>query len=615
MRAVPKKRAAARQCAIVGAWCFLLILVLAVTGCPDPVSLSDDVVRDIDHDLADPGDVEPSGVDPFHTRPGWTWSGDPVDGTGVFRFRFNGSEWNTLVGEPGGTYTYSFEDLGWDIFPGTYLFEVQERNSAGNWSLSCSCTTVIQVRPPVFITVPDDPTNNRTPAFEWGQYAPAQYGATNLFSYRLQRLESGTWQTIPGDRDVDTTVTSYVVVSSLTPGTYRFGVSELNQGGSRSAYVYHEFVFQPATVTYHGNGHTSGSPPRDTNAYGMGDEVTVRDIGSLVRQGYTFSRWNTAPDGSGTSYLPGETFAIGLESVVLYAQWEHTVGERVSHDAGGVVFHLRIAPAATFPTGWDDTATGTVDTPFLIGETEVTYELWYTVRTWAEDPANGYVFLSPGQEGSHGVPGASPTAGRYEPVTNVSWRDVIVWLNALSEYSGFTPVYWYQNEIVRDAEEPELIDWDAIVREQTDGFRLPSNLEWSLAARYIGSDLPAEEPLRSSAILRDTIYWTPGQFASGAVDNYLNEPATLEAAWMGNNSGGSTQPVGQKPADGTGLGLYDMSGNVWEWTFTAGNSGYRVSRGGCFNEDVSWGAIGNDSYYFWIHQGEIWMGFRISRDL
>ena len=77
---------------------------------------------------------------------------------------------------------------------------------------------------------------------------------------------------------------------------------------------------------------------------------------------------------------------------------------------------------------------------FYMGKYEVTYELWYTVRQWAL--SNGYAFANAGREGNDGTTGAAPTGAKYEPVTTINWRDMIVWCNAYSEMTGRTPTYY-----------------------------------------------------------------------------------------------------------------------------------------------------------------------------
>ncbi len=76
------------------------------------------------------------------------------------------------------------------------------------------------------------------------------------------------------------------------------------------------------TVTYDANNSTSGSVPTDgLNPYAINDTVTVLgNTGTLERVGYTFSGWNTAADGSGTSYLEDDTFTI-TDHTTLYAEW------------------------------------------------------------------------------------------------------------------------------------------------------------------------------------------------------------------------------------------------------------------------------------------------------
>ena len=75
------------------------------------------------------------------------------------------------------------------------------------------------------------------------------------------------------------------------------------------------------TVTYVGQNSDGGTVPLDSNTYKENDPVTVLGQGNLVRADFSFTAWNTAADGSGISYEPGETFAMGTEDVALYAQW------------------------------------------------------------------------------------------------------------------------------------------------------------------------------------------------------------------------------------------------------------------------------------------------------
>jgi hypothetical protein len=76
-------------------------------------------------------------------------------------------------------------------------------------------------------------------------------------------------------------------------------------------------------LTYNGNGSTGGSVPIDSNSpYTNGATVTVLgNTGNLVETGRSFAGWNTAADGSGTSYQPGSIFKMGTAGVTLYALW------------------------------------------------------------------------------------------------------------------------------------------------------------------------------------------------------------------------------------------------------------------------------------------------------
>ena len=76
------------------------------------------------------------------------------------------------------------------------------------------------------------------------------------------------------------------------------------------------------TVTYNGNTNTGGNGPTDgSSPYTVGSTVTILgNTGTLAKTGFTFSGWNTAADGSGTQYSPGNTFVINANTI-LYARW------------------------------------------------------------------------------------------------------------------------------------------------------------------------------------------------------------------------------------------------------------------------------------------------------
>src|SRR5690606_33624749 len=85
--------------------------------------------------------------------------------------------------------------------------------------------------------------------------------------------------------------------------------------------LYAKWEVNQYTVTYDGNGHDNGNAPEAVTENYMWDVVVSDNVGVLTKIGHTFAGWNTAPDGSGESYLPGQTLILGAEDVTLYAQW------------------------------------------------------------------------------------------------------------------------------------------------------------------------------------------------------------------------------------------------------------------------------------------------------
>ncbi|MDD3052212.1 MAG: SUMF1/EgtB/PvdO family nonheme iron enzyme [Candidatus Cloacimonetes bacterium] len=143
------------------------------------------------------------------------------------------------------------------------------------------------------------------------------------------------------------------------------------------------------------------------------------------------------------------------------------------------------------------------------------------------------------------------------PVETVSWYDVVEFCNVRSRKEGLNPCYSGSGDNI-------TCNWDA------NGYRLPTEAEWEFAARG-GVETQNSVSLHQYA-------------GSNNID---------EVAWYSSNSGSKTHEVGTKKPNE--LGIYDMSGNVWEWCWDwygnyssgsqtnprgASSSSRRVLRGG-----------------------------------
>ncbi len=105
-------------------------------------------------------------------------------------------------------------------------------------------------------------------------------------------------------------------------------------------------------VTYNANGATGGIPPIDSSQYYQGSGVTVLgNTGNLTLAGNTFIGWNTAADGSGTSYSPGANFSMGTANVVLYAVWFAGLTYTVTYNANGATGGTPPIDSNNYPTG------------------------------------------------------------------------------------------------------------------------------------------------------------------------------------------------------------------------------------------------------------------------
>ena len=141
---------------------------------------------------------------------------------------------------------------------------------------------------------------------------------------------------------------------------------------------------------------------------------------------------------------------------------------------------------------------------------------------------------------------------------------------------GLAPVYTVGGAVYRSGNSVPTVNGG-------NGYRLPSEAEWEYAAS--GGSL------------------THGYEYSGSAD-------VNAVAWYSGNAGGGTHGVGTKL--GNELGIFDMSGNVWEWCFDVYSGTNRVIRGGSW-DDYAFSARVSYRYGSYPSSGGNSFGFRVAR--
>ncbi|HRW93956.1 MAG TPA: SUMF1/EgtB/PvdO family nonheme iron enzyme [Thermotogota bacterium] len=228
---------------------------------------------------------------------------------------------------------------------------------------------------------------------------------------------------------------------------------------------------------------------------------------------------------------------------------------------------------------------------FLVGKTEVTFAEYdaYCEGTGTEKPDD---------EGW----------GREDrPVINVSWWDALAYCNWRSEQEGFPVAY----RLFGEPQAGSLLDANGVVTKdltKVKGYRLLTEAEWEYCAR--GGHVDITEGVEAHDY------------------KYAGSNTMADVAWYSFNSLGKTHPVKGKQANE--LGLFDMSGNVFEWCYDWHDQHWysvpnqvnpigpetgsdRIFRGGSWEYLASMGRVTGFRFYFSPTDSDNILGFRIAR--
>ena len=225
--------------------------------------------------------------------------------------------------------------------------------------------------------------------------------------------------------------------------------------------------------------------------------------------------------------------------------------------------------------------------------------------------SNPSYFSDPDQSrfNGNGLKGVARSDAGRRPVESVTWMDAVRFCNKLSQEDGLTVVYTI------DGDTPEQVKPNL----DANGYRLPTEAEWIWISTAASGENDRNFALKNPVAIVGNFAWYRDNAMLGAQTS-LNKK--VWEAFVNPEYG--TKPVGGKKPNEEGI--YDMSGNVWEWvedwygdrTYERDNGPatgtYKVLKGGSFHSDAKFLKVDYRKKHLPDRTNKL-IGFRVVRNV